>query len=496
MRERRAGVPAAAVAVVALSFAGGADASTQALREADAPAAQLDRVSTSELAQTDVARYAQEVGGIPVVGASVTVTDAPGGPAEVLFDKSVAGLSAPGTPAVSRSEAVAAALGTIGNPSGGHTSARLVIDATRGNQLAWEVTHFDRRPISDWLVTVGADAGDVIGKEDRLRRATGSASLFVPNAVVANNGYEGIRDRGDRDSGALTSLRQDVQLQDLTDGQTCLKGDWANVRFSAKNKKVCKDSLNWDNVTRESNRFEALMAYYHMTEMQQYIQTLDLDPINEERQFTVANSFSDDNSFYMPGADEIQFGTGGVDDGEDADVIVHEYGHAVQDDQIPNFGGNPAGAMGEGFGDYLAAVHQIRTVGFDPEWAPCIMEWDATSYDDEFTDPPGICLRRADDPDSRPDQIDECGGGFQIHCVGQVWSSSLLDLRQELGDDVGGDSVGDTLVLASHFLLPSNPTFNDAAAAIMEADDAIYGGLHCGDLASEFDAREFGTFTC
>ena len=120
-------------------------------------------------------------------------------------------------------------------------------------------------------------------------------------------------------------------------------------------------------------------------------------------------------------------------------------------------GGNAAGAMGEGFGDYLAAVNQNESDGPDPEWTPCIMEWDATSYDDNSTDPPGICLRRADDPDSRTEQIDECGGAFDIHCVGQVWSSALLDLRNELGDDGGGDNVMDTLVLGSHFLLPPSP---------------------------------------
>ncbi len=495
----RAGLFAAAAAIATVAFAGTADARSAALRSADAPAAQLDRADGSDLAKAEVTRYDQEVAGIPVVGAGITVLDAPGEPAEILFDKSVAGLSDPGAPAVSRGDAVATALSAIGNPRGGDTSAKLIIDATRGNQLAWEVTHVDRAPISDWLVTVSADGGQIIGKVDRLEHATGAAQLYVPNAVVENDGYGGIKDRGDDDSAALTSLRSAVPLEDLVDGQTCLKGSWVKVTFSSKNKKVCKDSLDWSNITRSNNRFEALMAYYHVTEIQQYIQTLDLDPINEEKQKMIANAIPDDNSFYSPGSDQIQLGTGGVDDGEDADVIIHEYGHAVHDDQAPQAfggGGNAAGAMGEGFGDYLAAVNQNESDGPDPEWTPCIMEWDATSYDDNSTDPPGICLRRADDPDSRTEQIDECGGAFDIHCVGQVWSSALLDLRNELGDDGGGDNVMDTLVLGSHFLLPPSPNFSEAAEAIMDADTAIYSGSHCGDLADEFNDRAFGTFAC
>ena len=171
------------------------------------------------------------------------------------------------------------------------------------------------------------------------------------------------------------------------------------------------------------------MAYYHIDETQQYIQTLGLDPINAESQNVVANAIPDDNSFYSPNRDEIQTGTGGVDDGEDADVIVHEYGHSVQDAQNPTaFGGgcgfDPAGAMGEGFGDYLSQACSTETVGFDDEWSHCVMEWDATSYDNNNIPPPGICLRRTDNDDGLLDaETVECGG--EVHCVGEVWGSAL-----------------------------------------------------------------------
>ena len=53
----------------------------------------------------------------------------------------------------------------------------------------------------------------------------------------------------------------------------------------------------------------------------------------------------------------IRLGKGGVDDGEDGEVIVHEYGHAVHDSQVPGYGTSlDAGAIGEAFGDYLAVT--------------------------------------------------------------------------------------------------------------------------------------------
>lgn len=39
----------------------------------------------------------------------------------------------------------------------------------------------------------------------------------------------------------------------------------------------------------------------------------------------------DDNSYYNTANGELTFGIGGVDDGEDADVIIHELGHGIHD---------------------------------------------------------------------------------------------------------------------------------------------------------------------
>ena len=55
----------------------------------------------------------------------------------------------------------------------------------------------------------------------------------------------------------------------------------------------------------------------------------------------------------------IKLGKGGVDDAEDAEVILHELGHAIQDSQqVPfGFGGSlEAGSIGEGFADYWAVT--------------------------------------------------------------------------------------------------------------------------------------------
>ena len=103
------------------------------------------------------------------------------------------------------------------------------------------------------------------------------------------------------------------------------------------------------------------MAYYWMTEAQKYIHSLgfgsSLPPINNEPQDARINQLGVDNSFETDHPkDELRFGKGGVDDAEDAEVILHEYGHAIHQSQGFNFAPEENGAISEGFGDYWAVT--------------------------------------------------------------------------------------------------------------------------------------------
>ena len=83
------------------------------------------------------------------------------------------------------------------------------------------------------------------------------------------------------------------------------------------------------------------MAYYWVTEAQNYIQSLGFGttypPINMESQDVRINQWGADNSYSWDKHDVLRFGKGGVDDAEDAEVILHEYGHAIHDSQVESF---------------------------------------------------------------------------------------------------------------------------------------------------------------
>ena len=164
-------------------------------------------------------------------------------------------------------------------------------------------------------------------------------------------------DHHDRSYAAIRNAYVTVTLPDL-DGSGYLRGLWVDATIRDKPALAFEPSEQFV-YTRDDNRFEAVMAYYFLDRSQNFIQSLGFGTVmpgaNNEPQDVQVDHYKFDNSFYSPHKDRISYGTGGVDDAEDADVILHEYGHAIQDAEVPGWGATEeGGAMGEGFGDYWA----------------------------------------------------------------------------------------------------------------------------------------------
>ena len=307
-------------------------------------------------------------------------------------------------------------------------SAELGVDPRTGSAV-WDVVVPSSEPLGDFSVRVGAADGEAGRVRDLLRSATGAAAVFVPNAVVAKGDRTGLADNKDKDSTLLTSLRTPVTLERITSTAGLPRRHLRRrpARQPARRRStVCAPNADFCGVTRAADEFEAVMSYYHIDRTRAYVDSLALTkPLRAQPQVVEANSLPDDNSFFSPGTRKITFGTGGVDDAEDADVIVHEYGHSLQDQAAHFFGEKLEGAsMGEGFGDYMAAVMSFQTTGGSP-FDPCMFEWDATSYVQ------GNCARRADKALTKSKAQAKCGG--DPHCIGLAWSGAIWKLRGELG---------------------------------------------------------------
>jgi len=306
--------------------------------------------------------------------------------------------------------------------------------------------------------------------------STGTGQVFLPNPVAALQN-QSLTDQKDADYAALQPAYKTVTLTNL-DGSGYLRGDWANIRSETGAPAYSPD--NAFSYNRHDDQFEQVMAYYWVTEAQKYIQSLGFGttyrPINMESQDVRINQWGLDNSYSWDKHDIMRFGKGGVDDAEDAEVILHEYGHAMQDSQMTPFGYGTsveAGSIGEGFGDYWAVtVSDVVAPTPDPA---CVADWDSVSY----TSSTPHCLRRVDTDLHYPQDLNG-----RVHHDGQIWSRALWDIRNALGN-----VKADTIILEAQFSFAPDTTMPAAAQATVDAASVLYGNAETNLVRAAFQAR-------
>jgi hypothetical protein len=304
--------------------------------------------------------------------------------------------------------------------------------------------------------------------------ALGTGRVFFPNPV-AQLQDQTLTDQKDADYPALQPAYVDVTLTNL-DGSGYLRGDWANVRSSTGD--LAFSPTNTFLYNRTDDRFEQVMGYYWVTEAQRYIQSLGFGvtrrPVNKESQDVRINQWGVDNSFSWDKKDYLRFGKGGVDDAEDAEVILHEYGHAMHDSQVAGFGASiEAGAIGEGFSDYWAVtVADVVAPTADPA---CVADWDSVSY--TSTEP--HCLRRVDTDKHYPEDL-----VGRVHADGEIWSRALWDIRNALGH-----VRADTLILEAQFDFAPDTSMPAAAGATVAAAQRLYGSRTANIVRRAFEDR-------
>jgi len=326
------------------------------------------------------------------------------------------------------------------------------------------------------LVLLGVVSSTALAAKDGPGTSTGTGQVFFPNPVASLQD-QSLTDQKDADNATPQSAYQSVTLTNL-DGSGYLRGDWANIRSETGDPAFSSD--NTFIYTRHDDRFEQVMAYYWVTEAQMYIQSLGfgstLRPVNMESQDIRINQIGIDNSFSWDKHDLLRFGKGGVDDAEDAEVILHEYGHAIQDSQMTpfGFGGSvEAGSIGEGFADYFAVtVTNVIAPTLDPA---CVADWDSVSY----TSTTPHCLRRVDTNLHYPEDLNG-----RVHHDGQIWSRALWDIRQALGN-----VVADTIILEAQFQFAPDTNMPDAAQATVDAAQSLYGAAEANVVLAAFQAR-------
>ena len=188
-----------------------------------------------------------------------------------------------------------------------------------------------------------------------------------------------------------------------------------------------------------------------------------------------------DNSYYSETDRGLHFGDGVVDDAEDAEIVLHEFGHAILHNVIPGLGESwEASAIDEGTCDYVAA-----TFSDDAFYPDTIGEWDATGYDNIHTDPPR--LRPIVTDRTYPDNMRDpypLTGTANFHWDGVIWSATLWQCREHLGSQ-----TMDGILLGAFPMFFPGIGFSSAALRLVNSEYFLYTGEYSPTIRYFFNER-------
>ncbi|HWW63017.1 MAG TPA: M4 family metallopeptidase, partial [Thermoanaerobaculia bacterium] len=387
-------------------------------------------------------RYRQYAHGLPVVGGEVTVSS------EREIGRRLARVDEELAPPSDANAAV--------NVDGVVRYARRVIVANK--------------PLERIAYYYDVETGELLRVEP-LYFSVG-ARVFDPNPVVTLND-PALQDRNDDPSAVPEPAYRTVDVPATLQGP--------NVTIVDR-ELPAKPPAPGAIYNRGDDGFEDVSAYYHIDANQQYLQSLGYVGARRIAAYSIpvdahAAGGSDD-SYFIPDllavfpTGSLSFGEGGTDDAEDADIMIHEYGHAIQEWISPGtFTGSfnsEARALSEGTSDYWAfSAHYAQRLASGRDLF-CLADWDARCSDDASVEHCGYgaganCLRRVDSTKTMADFSTSPSPGTE-HQNGAIWSSALRDLFLR-----AGKRAADTILLESLFGAPPNPTFALMADRLIDA---------------------------
>ena len=442
-------------------------------------------------------RYRQYYEGVPVFNAEVVVHISPKNLVTFVnntYDPSIEGLNV--VPTVSAGDAEQIAIKDLDAKLNEHSflKTELMVYNREVQALVYKVIIEPEAPLGSWELIVNAHDGSVIRKANKTCNhgghdsgetcenvlmmpppppVTGTGNIFDPDPLsVAGVQYGApYNDAGDATNASFDATMSNVPLLDIDfDGTNYhLVGPYAEV-VDHENpfKGLFSQTSSSFNFNRNNDAFEAVNCYYHLDKSLRYINdTLIIACMPFQYsggvRFDPSGWNGADNSSYSGGSGRLSFGEGGVDDGEDADVILHELGHGIHD-WITGGNLSQVNGLSEGSGDYWAVSYsrsKNQWTSADPEYF-WVFSWDGHN---QFWNG-----RTTNYGASYP-------GGLvgQIHTDGQIWATCLMRIWEQLGR-----TKVDAAFLEGLAMTGSSTSQQDAAIAVRQA--AIDMGYSCADV--------------
>lgn len=286
--------------------------------------------------------------------------------------------------------------------------------------------------------------------------------VFYPNPVVSENEAYGarLRDNQDMNSHWLDSALVTQNLRILI-GEGGLRP--ATELFGFSEISAPYRGHPWQfglqsKFRRGDAHFEFFNALFHLEQAAQWVREKAYPQLLTELVFDPHAMNDRDQSAFNPHHQppSLEFGTGGVDDAEDAQVIIHEYAHALSHQAAPHsFSGRERKMIEEGNADFLAMYYSQR---LNPSRNYELFSWDGHN---EFWQ--GISLARND----RLLQTDK----MELLDGREIWASCLRCIALNLVWEKAAD-----LVLESLFYQLPEMSFEDMGQNLLFIDTLLNQG--------------------
>ncbi|RYZ48495.1 MAG: hypothetical protein EOP07_25715, partial [Proteobacteria bacterium] len=300
----------------------------------------------------------------------------------------------------------------------------------------------------------------------------GNAAIFDPDPKTEMNN-DSITDKSPASAFESAYVQRVLPDLSLSNGIYKLSGPWVKIiDFDPPTAAPTTTKDGKWSFTRGQGGFTDAMTYFHVDQSQRYIQSLGFKDDSgiqyKSIEVDADGANGDDNSYFMPSTNRLAFGHGCVDDNEDSDVILHEYGHAIHYSINSSWSGGDSGAMGEGFGDYWAASYSYSTPKGRTFQVDRVYNWDAGNcWAGRGMDATSSMYNHSTSYSAHS----SISGGRQSD---ELWSTPLFQAHKALiALDVPREEI-DTIVLEAQFGLGSMLKMRDMAQSIVDTARRLY----------------------
>lgn len=349
-----------------------------------------------------------------------------------------------------------------------------------------------RQSFAEARQSVKARPQKSVAGKSASRLVDGSARVFDPDPrTTLNDGSLTI----DSPLSAFEAAYLTVPLLDIdfSNGIYSLIGPWVNI-VDLESPSIAPSTTsdgNWFG-TRDQTAFYDAMVYYHVDKSQRYLQSLGYTGETGIQELSIEadpnGESQNDNASYDPGSNQLFFGKhpACVGNAEDADVIWHEYGHAILYGINDNWIGGDSDAIQEGFSDYWAGSYSVTTPNgqiFNPDW---VFNWNGHTdcWEGRFLDKTNMRYNPALSPYAAHARH---SGGYSD----ELWSTPLFQSLQELLVLGVPQTEVDSLLIEANFGLSTGVTMPEMAELIVDTAENLFPeGPHARVFRSWFYRME------